>query len=44
MTELITLQESVTTDSRSGTHPNSRDIEELLSSGSYPCKQTKGAH
>ena len=30
MTELITLQESVTTDSKSGTYPNSRDIEELL--------------
>ena len=42
MTELITLQESVTTDSRSGTHPNSRDIEELLSSGAILVNKPRG--
>ena len=42
MTELITLQESVTTDSRSGTHPNSRDIEELLGSGAILVNKPRG--
>jgi H/ACA ribonucleoprotein complex subunit 4 len=42
MTELITLQESVTTDSRSGTYPNSRDIEELLGSGAILVNKPRG--
>ena len=42
MTELITLQESVTTDSKSGTYPSSRDIEDLLSSGAILVNKPRG--